>query len=105
MSDQTKPACVSRRTVLIVTAGAAPLLALMAPQRRRSEIGADRGEISAHAQGRQTVQRLQPLHRPQLMQVCRGRYRSHWMVLDLGEEGGYDAWSETHETHRIGNDR
>ena len=28
MSDQTKPACVSRRTVLIASAGAAPLLAL-----------------------------------------------------------------------------
>ncbi len=29
MSDQTRPACVSRRTVLIAAAGAAPLLTLM----------------------------------------------------------------------------
>ena len=28
MSDQVKPACISRRTVLIAAAGAAPLLAL-----------------------------------------------------------------------------
>ncbi|HEY1452638.1 MAG TPA: high potential iron sulfur protein [Roseiarcus sp.] len=29
MTDQTRPACVSRRTVLIAAAGAAPLLTLM----------------------------------------------------------------------------
>jgi hypothetical protein len=29
LTDQTTPACVSRRTVLIAAAGAAPLLALM----------------------------------------------------------------------------
>ena len=30
MTDQTTPACVSRRTVLVAAAGAAPLLALAA---------------------------------------------------------------------------
>ena len=85
LSDQSKPARVSRRTVLIAAAGSA---AAGADKRQRgSKNGADDGEISAHAQRRQTVQRLQPLRCAQFMQVCRRRYRAQRMVLDLGEKG------------------
>ena len=76
MGDQSKQARFTRRTVLIAAAGAGPLLALGASWRQRREACPERGEISAYAQGRQTVRRLQALRRSQLMQVCRGRDRS-----------------------------
>ena len=63
MSDQSKPARVSRRTVLIAAAGAVPLLALMSGS-AEAKMAQTAVMFSAHAQRRQTVQRLQPLIAP-----------------------------------------
>src|SRR5277367_4677411 len=56
-------------------------------RQRASENGADGGALPGFAQGRQTVRRLQTLHRAQRLQVGRRRHIAEGMVRAMGQEG------------------
>src|SRR5271155_442232 len=57
-------------------------------RQRGSENGAELCEISAYAQRRQTMRRVQSLRRSERLQVCRRRHLAEGVVRALGEEGG-----------------
>ena len=86
MGDQTKPAWVTRRTVLIAGAGATSLLALMSG-RAEAKMAQTAVKYQTTPKDGKQCEQLQPLRRPQRMQVCRGRHLSQRMVRTLGEEG------------------
>ena len=88
MSESNKSSCMSRRTVLIAAAGAAPLLALGATGRQGGEDVADGGPLPGDAEGRQTVRRLQAVHRAERLQERRRNDRVDRLVRALGQEGG-----------------
>ena len=71
MSNQTKSACVSRRTVLIGASGAVPLLALGATGAKAAKLAQSAVALSGLAEGRQALRRLQPLHRAERVQERR----------------------------------
>ena len=86
MRETCNTSGVSRRTVLLAAAGAAPLLALTGG----AGAGQDRancGPLSGHSEGRKAVRRLQLLHGPQWLQARRRRDRADWLVRSVGKEG------------------
>ena len=94
MSDQSKPARVSRRTVLIAAAGAAPLLALAATGAQAAKLAQSAVKYQELAQGRETVRRLQTLRRAQFLQVCRRRHLVEGLVRAMGKKRLMAALSE-----------
>ena len=87
MGEETKSACVSRRTVLIGAAGALPD-GVGRKQRQGGQDVAVGGALPGLAKGRQAMRRLQPVHRTERMQKRRRNDLADRVVRALGQEGG-----------------
>ena len=78
---------VSRRTLLIGAAGALPLIALGATGAKAAKMAQTAVRYQTLAEGRQAVQRLQPVHRAERLQDRRRDDFPVRLVRALGQEG------------------
>ena len=90
MTDQTTPACVSRRTVLFAAAGAAPLLALGATGANAAKLAQSAVKYQASPKDgkRATVANSSSL--PTHASLSRARSLRTRVVRALGQEGRDD---------------
>ena len=86
MSEETKLACVSRRTVLIGAAGAVPLLALGATG-AQAKIAQSSVRYQDSPKDGKECRRLQALRRAERVQERRWNHFAEGMVHAVGQEG------------------
>ena len=85
MGNPIKLQPVSRRTVLIAAAGAAPLLALMSGS-AEAKMAQTAVRYQDFTQGRQAVRRLQAVRHAKRVQVCRRRHLAERVVRFVGQD-------------------